>query len=141
MAANLDVRDIQRMKDAGMTPLEPDHGVAAMTDLMAHGVTQAGVFELDWPLIFRQYSDPSKKTVLARFLDDSSASDSADFMKELLSASQDVRETMLIEKVSQIFGPRQAAGVRRQNPLRTAPHKRSCASWRWPGYFRRPVFT
>ena len=45
------------------------------------------------------------------------------------------------EKAGQIFGPRQAAGVRRQNPLRTAPHKCPCASWRWPGYFRRPVFT
>src|SRR5262249_4051622 len=58
------------------------------------------------------------------------------------------------EKAGQIFRPRQAAGMRRQNPLRTAPHQ-------WPrvakmaggansprpsgpdkaGYFRRPVFT
>src|SRR5262249_40705890 len=58
------------------------------------------------------------------------------------------------EKVSQIFGPRQATGMRRQNPLRTAPHKWPCvvemagdANSPRPsgpdkvGYFRRPVFT
>src|SRR5262249_33483761 len=30
------------------------------------------------------------------------------------------------EKAGQIFGPRQATGMRRQNPLRTAPHKWPC---------------
>src|SRR5262249_19741457 len=58
------------------------------------------------------------------------------------------------EKAGQIFGSRQATGMRRQNPLRTAPHKWSCvvktaggansprrSGPYKAGYFRRPVFT
>src|SRR5262249_10251645 len=45
------------------------------------------------------------------------------------------------EQAGQIFGARQTTGMRRQNPLRTAPHEWPRPLWRWPGYLRRPVFT
>lgn len=103
MAASLDERDIQRMRDSGMMPLHAENGMQAMSTLMSYRVPQAGVFDLDWTLILKQYADPSKKTVLSDFIDSNSANNKADFLDQLLSAKPDNYQPLLEQKISQIL--------------------------------------
>ncbi len=117
MAANLDARDIQRMNDAGMAALVPEQGLAAMSKLLAYRVPQAGVFDLNWSLLMRQYPDPSRKTLLLDFMDSSQASGEVDFIEQLKSASAAERETILEGKIAQllaeVLGLESASGIDR----------------------------
>lgn len=103
MAASLDERDIQRMKDAGMTPLSPDSGIKSMTRLLTHHAPQAGVFELDWSLILKQYADPRKKTLFSNFIDAGALEDEIDFLELLNNASLNERQSLLSEKVAMLL--------------------------------------
>ncbi|QIL90220.1 SDR family NAD(P)-dependent oxidoreductase [Microbulbifer sp. SH-1] len=103
MAASLDERDIRRMKDAGMTPLSPESGVRSMTRLLAHHVPQAGVFELDWSKILKQYADPRKKTLFSNFIDTDVLKNEADFLDLLNSASQLEKESLLSGRVTTLL--------------------------------------
>ncbi len=100
MAANLDDRDRQRMKQAGMFPLSTNQGLAGMADLLTHRVVQAGVFDIDWSLIGRQYPQPEKKTLLKHLIKIKSDTKQQDFLHSFLKASSDVRESMLVKNVS-----------------------------------------
>ncbi|RJG48710.1 non-ribosomal peptide synthetase/type I polyketide synthase [Motilimonas pumila] len=79
MAANLADNDIQRMSDAGMAALSNAQGLAAMDQLLSHGVAQGGVFELDWQKILQQFPNPAGKTLFARFYQ-ASESEQQDFI-------------------------------------------------------------
>ncbi|HEX5055444.1 MAG TPA: SDR family NAD(P)-dependent oxidoreductase [Gammaproteobacteria bacterium] len=119
MAANLEARDIQRMKDAGMTALSPEQGLAAMTKLLAYRVPQAGVFDLDWVLLARQYPEPLKRTLLLDFMKGpETGANEADFIEQLKSAPAAERESVLESKVSQlladVLGLESAAAIDRE---------------------------
>jgi acyl transferase domain-containing protein/NAD(P)-dependent dehydrogenase (short-subunit alcohol dehydrogenase family)/acyl carrier protein len=104
MAANLGAREIQRMHDAGMTELSPEQGLAAMAKLLAYRIQQAGVFDLDWPLLARQYPEPLKRTLLLDFMTGpETGNNEADFIEQLKSAPATERESILECKVSQLL--------------------------------------
>ncbi len=103
MAANLDDRDIQRMTDAGMTPLTAATGLQTQLQMMANHVTQAGIFDVDWVKILKQYPDPGRKTVLSNFFDSDMGGASVDILALLQTTSHDVRETILTAKVREIL--------------------------------------
>jgi polyketide synthase 12 len=103
MAANLDARDIQRMNEAGMHALSPEQGLAAMSTLLMHRVPQAGVFDLDWSLIAKQYPDPAQKALFKDFIGAKEACGSVDFISELIAAPADQRESLLTNKISTLL--------------------------------------
>lgn len=103
MAASLDARDIQRMKDAGMEALSPEQGLAAMSRLLAYKVPQAGVFDLNWSLIARQYPDPAQKTLFKDFMGESQTGATLDLMEQLKSAPADQRESILEDNIRRIL--------------------------------------
>jgi acyl carrier protein len=100
MAANLDARDIQRMNEAGMHALSPKQGLAAISKLLAYRFPQAGVFDLDWSLIAKQYPDPAGKTLFKDFINISQADDSLDFIAQLKSVPAAQRESMLKDRIA-----------------------------------------
>ena len=103
MAANLDEKDIQRMKDAGMEALSAEQGFNAMITLMESRVPQAGVFDINWSLLNKQYPDPEQKTLLKDFFAEESVSQTLDFIDQLKSAPDDLRVSILEEKVSALL--------------------------------------
>ena len=103
MAAKLEARDLQRMSDAGMTPLSSAQGFAAMSSLLIHRVPQAGVFALDWSRIFKQYTDPLAKTVFADFVPHLEIAGEADFVEQLRAAVADSRASMLADQLGVIL--------------------------------------
>lgn len=103
MAANLSDRDKQRMNQAGMFPLSMNHGLAGMATLLAHRAIQAGVFDIDWSLIGRQYPRPEKKTLLKHLIKIEASASQQNFLETFLKASSDIRESMLVTNVSQIL--------------------------------------
>jgi acyl carrier protein len=117
MAANLDARDIQRMNDAGMTALVPEQGLAAMSKLLTHRLPQAGVFDLNWSLLVKQYPDPSQKTLLRDFIEDQKTDGEPDFIQQLKSAPVGEREAILEGKIGQlladVLGLESASGIDR----------------------------
>ena len=115
MAANLDDRELQRMTDAGMTPLESANGLAAMATLLEYRVPQSGVFDLNWSLIFKQYTNPSKKTVFKDFVSDLETTTSVNFMDELMAVSADKHAPLLLKQIGQVMaevlGIEDSAGI------------------------------
>lgn len=103
MAANLDDRDVNRMKDAGMTPLSAEKALSAQLSALRYGLPQVGVFELDWSLILKAYSRPSSKTVLESFVNRYVTEASEDFYEKLMASSNDIRENMLVDKISKLL--------------------------------------
>ena len=103
MAANMDERDIKRMDDAGMFALQRDEALAAMSSAMPYKVPQVGIFNQDWPLFFKQYLDPSSKTVFSHYLDENTEADQVDFIKLLASCSDAESKTLLVDKVKQLL--------------------------------------
>ena len=115
MAANLDDRELQRMTDAGMTPLDSANGLAAMTQLLEYRVPQSGVFDLNWSLIFKQYPDPSRKTVFKDLVKNLETTNSVNFFDELMSVSADKHESLLLKQIAQVMaevlGIEDSAGI------------------------------
>ncbi|OZG73074.1 hypothetical protein BTA51_11285 [Hahella sp. CCB-MM4] len=103
MAANLDDRDQQRMRDAGMTPLDTDRGIQALSLLLTYRVVQAGVFDLDWSRIARQYPAPEQKTLLAGFFAQDNQDNRVRFIETLTKADPKQRLLMLRKKLQDML--------------------------------------
>ncbi len=103
MAANLNDIEIKRMETSGMSALSSKNGINALAELLKHSVAQAGVFSLDWGKIFNRFPELKRNLVYSAFFDRAEKEDTANFMEVWVSASNDVRETMLIEEISSLF--------------------------------------
>jgi len=103
MAASLDDRDIQRMNDAGMLALSSEKGLAAMEELLISRVPQAGVFELEWNKIIKQYPDPHKKSLFLDFVDGETDEKAESFIDKLMLSSTDVKAILLSEKITEML--------------------------------------
>lgn len=103
MAASLDARDIQRMKDAGMEALSAEQGLGAMSQLLAYKVPQAGVFDLNWSLIAKQYPDPAQKTLFKDLMGENQADVTLDLTEQLKLVAADQRELILKNHIKQIL--------------------------------------
>lgn len=103
MAANLDARDLQRMEEAGMSALKPEDALTAMSQLLIHRVPQAGVFDLDWSLIFKRDADPSRKSLFRDLMGESGSSTGVSFIEQFSTAAPELREGILGEKISSLL--------------------------------------
>lgn len=103
MAANLEDIDIKRMNDAGMYALSPEKGLLSMHELLQYRVIQSGVFDLDWKRIGHQFPTPERKTLFKNFLATSTSSGESQFSEQLAVASDDIRETLLVNKIAELL--------------------------------------
>ncbi|WP_437668801.1 SDR family NAD(P)-dependent oxidoreductase [Sorangium sp. So ce131] len=117
MAANLDERDIRRMREAGLTALDASPALSAMARLLSWHAPQAGVFEVDWSSVFKHELDPARKTVFRSLLGASAAGAEADFVDRLSAAPAAEQLTLLADQVSAqlaaVLGLESASGVDR----------------------------
>lgn len=100
MAASLEARDIQRMKDSGMTALPTTVALEAMGRLLKFRVPQACVVDLDWAMLLSRDPDPSRKTLFKDLVATASSGTNTSFIDQLRAAPRELREGMLAEKVS-----------------------------------------
>ncbi len=103
MAANLDERDSARMKEAGMSALSAEHGLQAMGRCLAHRLPQAGIFDLDWSLIFKTSTNPARLTVFKDFIDQSQALPTVNLLDELLALDPVARAARLGQEMCVIL--------------------------------------
>src|SRR5690606_2363502 len=100
MAAKLADVERQRMSEAGMAPLQTGQALEAMDYLLSVGSAQAGVFDLDWSRILKQYPDPSQKTVFSRFVSTDSADQTENLLNTLLECDEGRRAGILSHAVA-----------------------------------------
>ncbi|HET9958486.1 MAG TPA: SDR family NAD(P)-dependent oxidoreductase, partial [Polyangiaceae bacterium] len=115
MAANLDERSAQRMREAGLSPLAADAALTAMRRLLSAQVPQAGVFEIDWASLFQFEADPARKTVFKDLLP-SRALDSQGDLKQQLSALDEPERSSLVsnqvrQQLAGVLGLESGAGL------------------------------
>jgi len=99
MASKLDVRDIDRMESSGMKALNPKAAVLAMQELLAYGVEQAGIFDMNWRAVFNNSASLKSKTLLSGFLEkNDQVSDCVDFASLYRSTPAPLRAALVQEK-------------------------------------------
>lgn len=103
MAAKLDTQDIQRMSDAGMYALKPAAGMEAMNQLLMSRMPQAGVFDLEWSKMLKQYPNPARKTVFKNLFAMPVEEVHSSFLDLLSQAEGDQREALLVAKIKEMM--------------------------------------
>ncbi len=119
MAAKLEDRDQQRMREAGMSLLTPGDALGALRELLAHHVVQAGVFEVDWARLLR-----GQARVRALFADLTVGTEVGmvrEFAARFAAVPAAGQEALVLEEISTVLaavlGLESAAGVDRARPV------------------------
>lgn len=103
MAANLDQRDSERMKEAGMNPLNAASGLQGMQRALAWRLPQAGIFDLDWSLIFKSFPDPSRLTLFQDLVAQDTTTAGINLMEQLLALDAVQRSQRLAAEMALIL--------------------------------------
>lgn len=104
MASKLETRDIERMESSGMKALEPQAAVAAMKQLLVHGVSHAGVFAMDWRLVFKNSASLQAKALLSEFVEQNDSDSPRESFASLYAATaNDMRAELVQEKSCMIL--------------------------------------
>lgn len=103
MAANLDQRDSERMKEAGMYPLSAASGLQGMQRALAWRLPQAGIFDLDWSLIFKSFPDPARLTLFKDLIDQDTTATGTNLMDQLLALDAAQRSQRLADEMALIL--------------------------------------
>jgi polyketide synthase 12 len=103
MAAKLDEREQQRMRDAGMNALTADQALAAMGQLLKYRVAQAGVYSIDWQRLFSGDSVRSHHAVFSDLVGKQDDDNKGNLVDQLIAATADKREAIVAEATSTVL--------------------------------------
>lgn len=119
MAAKLEDRDQQRMREAGMSLLPPADALGALRQLLAHHVVQAGVFEVDWARLLRGQS--RVRDLFADLTGGAEVGAVREFATRFAAVPAAGQEALVLEEISTVLagvlGLGSAAGVDRARPV------------------------
>ncbi|NER22532.1 MAG: SDR family NAD(P)-dependent oxidoreductase [Symploca sp. SIO1B1] len=101
MAARLDSQHQQRMKETGVSAIEPKQGMQALELLLLQPHGQVGVFPVNWSKFLRQFPGGSKMPFLSNLIstDEPSLTQKLAFREQLEAAAVTERQELLTNHI------------------------------------------
>lgn len=103
MAARLEIREQRRMKNSGLNALSAKQSLGIMEQLLKYRAVQAGVFDIDWELLFGAETDTSRFAVFSDLVSNASKVLQTSAFERIKAAPIDERETLVASEISSVL--------------------------------------